>query len=87
MRTQDFDGTFDGYLERVHPADRGPQRRGLERLLEEGESATSEYRILRGDGAERRIRSRVVVERELDGTPRRLLGVCTDITDDADRPA
>lgn len=40
-----------------------------------------EYRIVRGDGAERRIRDRGFVVRNLGGTPYRVAGLAEDVTD------
>lgn len=82
LRDGDFDGTFKGYLERVHPDDREAQRGGLEALMRDGESRTAEYRIVRGDSSVGWIRSQVAVVRARDGAPRRLIGVLRDITDE-----
>lgn len=82
LREDEFDNTLHGYLRRVHPDDRATNLGDVQRLLAEGDSFGSQYRIRRGDGAVRWVSSRVSVERDSNGAARRLLGVCRDITDE-----
>ena len=80
LRRDEFDGTFEAYVRRVHPDERAERRSEFERLMSEGGVLESTQRIRRGDGSFTRIQSRVEVEQGPQG-PRRLLGVCWAIGD------
>lgn len=85
LRRDDFDGTFDGYLQRVHPDDRAARRADLEQLMRDGDDLVADHRIRRGDGAVRWLHSRTSVERDSSGRPVRMRGTCRDITDERAR--
>ena len=76
-----FEGTIEGYLQRVHPDDRDERRRLIERALAGEDPGVSEERILRSDGEVRIVRSRVRVVRGEDGRPLRLIGACEDVSE------
>lgn len=70
----------DSWLDSVHPEDRErmlqyvPQNSQLDQMQEE-------YRIIRTDGAIRWISTDILVVRDKDGTPLRLVGLVEDISD------
>lgn len=73
--------TLDTFLQRVLPEDRATTRTNVERALTTGEPFDFEERIVRPDGAIRRLRSRGGVMYDATGRPARLMGVCQDITE------
>lgn len=77
----EFTPNLDGYLSRVHPEDRGKAQSVVERALAGDNSFEFEERILRPDGSVRLLASRGRVERDAEGRPIRLYGVCHDVTD------
>jgi PAS domain S-box-containing protein len=76
-----FDGTMSTYLSLVHPEDRPKAEARLRRTAREGGSLTGDLRILRHDGAVRRIFSRGDVIRNEDGRIVRVVGAAMDITE------
>jgi len=82
LRPDEFVGTATAYFELIHPEDRDRQRSAIEQLLRDGDKRVDEYRIVRRDGEVRRVRSHISVERDGDGAPERVLGVCRDVTDE-----
>jgi PAS domain S-box-containing protein len=77
----DTELTLQTFLDRVLPEDRDSTRTHVQRAIDSGEPFDFEERIRRPDGAVRVLRSRGTVKRGSDGTPRHLLGVCQDITE------
>lgn len=80
-RRPDSRGTFDEWLERVHPDDREMARAAAQNCFETGMPYTIEYRIRRADNGEERWLqshgSRIDYE---DGRPSRLVGISFDVT-------
>ena len=75
LRHDEFDGTVEGYLHRVHPEDRDQRRAEIAQVISERSSLESASRIRRGDKSFLRIRSRVEVEPDASGCLH-LMGVC-----------
>ncbi len=73
--------TFDGYIERIHPADRERVLELINGILTLHRPYEHEYRIVMDDGSVRWVRSRVAVVAEEGGAVRRLAGHCQDVTD------
>ena len=76
----DFEGTYDAYLELVHPEDREERQEVIARVLRTGEDADDVHRIVRADGEVRWLRTRVTLRRGGDGL--RLVGACQDVSED-----
>jgi PAS domain S-box-containing protein len=77
-----FAGTFDAYLDLVHPEDRQRLQDVVGAALEGGsDSYYIEHRIIHPDSSERWIGSNGQVRRDEAGTPFGLIGVAADITD------
>jgi PAS domain S-box-containing protein len=77
----EFNPSYGGLLERVHPDDRGRVRRTLDTAIAGGESHELEFRIVRPAGDVRWVHSKGRVHRDGRGTPARVLGVSIDITE------
>ena len=80
LRPGEFPGTFDAFLERVHPDDREAVRRAFLNAVDEG-SLDLEYRIVCPDGTVRWLECHGRVVRGREGLERRMIGVCADITE------
>jgi PAS domain S-box-containing protein len=72
--------SFDGFLERVHPADRAAVRDAIERCLKEKGEFSVEHRLVRSDGTLRVLQSsgRVATDR---GVVLRMTGTAQELTD------
>lgn len=75
-----FEGTFEAYQHDIHPDDRERVLRSVARTLE-GEEHHVSYRIVRPDGVERVVEAHGRLLRDEAGEPQRVVGVCTDVTD------
>ncbi|MBI1865196.1 MAG: PAS domain-containing protein [Nitrospirae bacterium] len=76
-----FDGTYEGFLARVHAEDREFVRREVSAALLEGKLFSIDYRIVQPDKAERRIFAQGEVTRDANGKPVRMAGTVLDITE------
>jgi PAS domain S-box-containing protein len=75
-----FGGTFDEYQSDIHPDDRERVLGQIAHSLE-GAAHRLEYRIVRPDGEMRWLEARGELFRAADGSPLRMLGICTDVTE------
>ncbi len=76
-----FDGTYEGFLARVHAEDREFVRREVTAALLEGKLFSIDYRIVQPNKAERRIFAQGEVSRDANGKPVRMAGTVLDITE------
>jgi PAS domain S-box-containing protein len=76
-----FGGTFEAYQKDIHPDDREHVLRAISETLEQGREHRIEYRILLPSGDTRWVEGRGNISRHESGTPIRMIGVCTDVTD------
>jgi PAS domain S-box-containing protein len=74
-------GGYEDFLSRVHPEDRAFVSESVARALQEGGALDYEFRIVLPDGRVRWIADQGRVERDADGRPVYLTGVCMDVTD------
>jgi two-component system, cell cycle sensor histidine kinase and response regulator CckA len=81
MRTEDCEGTFQGFLSRVHEDDRGRVRNALERTAMEVGDHMVEFRFQRADGELGWLNLAARVLPDPTGRPSRVVGVGTDMTD------
>lgn len=81
MSPDEFDGRVETFFEMVHPEDRDAVRRSAADAKAGLREYEVEHRIVRRDGSERWVHQRARVERDSEGRPVRLLGVCQDITE------
>ncbi len=75
-----FAGTVEAFLRFVHPDDRSKATSSLADLAA-GDSRTTQYRIVRPDGAVRLLHEEAVVVRDTTGAPVRYVGSTQDITE------
>jgi PAS domain S-box-containing protein len=75
-----FDGTFQSYEREIHPEDRERVLASIQRALSEGVPHEVEYRIVGIDGTVRWVEGKGRVEHGPDGRPRRMTGVCMNVT-------
>lgn len=73
--------TYEGFIELIHPDDRAAAEGALQRALEGGEAYAVAHRLIRADGGERMMICRGRVDRDLDGTPLRMVGASLDLTE------
>jgi PAS domain S-box-containing protein len=76
-----FPGTFEAFVSRLHPQDRDRIAGLVAGALAQRADLDFEERILRSDGEVRWLRSRATLVLNADGTPRRMVGTCIDITE------
>src|SRR5262245_57783572 len=76
-----FAGTFEGFLDGVHPEDRRRVLDAIHQATGHGKDYQIEYRARREDGAEVWLEGRGRVILGEDGTPVWMLGICMDITE------
>src|SRR5262245_6581338 len=69
LEPQSTPGTFEGYLNLVHPDDRDRVKLAVQTALQEGTSFEHEERIVRADGSIRFLHSRGRVLRAAGGGP------------------
>lgn len=75
-----FDGSFETYIDRIHPNDREPMLASIDTAVKGGPDHMLETRIIRPNGDERWLLTRSKVERDAAGAARRMVGVTLDIT-------
>ncbi|MCC6790650.1 MAG: PAS domain-containing protein [Thermomicrobiales bacterium] len=76
----EFDGTFERFLQFIHPGDRTAFDLALQRALEAGEDFTVDFRVSGHDGTIRWIRGQGRVFRNESGEPIRVIGIGLDVT-------
>jgi PAS domain S-box-containing protein len=72
---------LSGYLDRVHPEDRGAVEAAVRRSIDEGVGHEIEYRVAMADGGVRWIASRAEPICDVAGRVTRLVGTLMDITE------
>ncbi len=77
----EFQGTFEAYMERIHPDDRIMVRGNIEETLRTYAPFRSEYRILFPDGTIRNAEAHGEMVFDEQGKPLKLVGTCQDITE------
>lgn len=80
IRRKDFDGQLVSWEKFVHPDDLAAVMALPELQQRDGSRFSQEFRIIRGDGEERHIRSIGMITRNFRGTPLRMTGVNFDVT-------
>jgi len=76
----EWKGTFEAFLELVHPEDRSLVEQAVNKTLALG-TAQVEHRIVRPNGEVRFVRERTETFHISDGKAVRIVGTCQDITD------
>ncbi|HUR95826.1 MAG TPA: PAS domain S-box protein [Gemmatimonadales bacterium] len=73
--------TFDDFLARIHPDDRGAVATAFRHSADSGVDLDLEFRVVRPDGSVRWLRDHGKVLYDLAGDPVALTGACVDITE------
>ena len=84
LEPQQFVATYQGFLDRIHPDDREPFKQNIERAFGDGRPFSFEHRIVRPDGAVRRLHARGCLLVNQEGKPVRMTGTGEDITERMD---
>jgi PAS domain S-box-containing protein len=80
-----FGGTFEEYARDLHPDDRQRVMTTITETVAEKREHHLEYRIVRPDGEVRWLHARGRFVFDRSGEPVRLVGVCTDITEEKEQ--
>jgi PAS domain S-box-containing protein len=76
-----FGGTFEAFVERIHPDDRASVLETVEKAMKVGADFSVEYRTIRPDGAVRWLSGAGRVQLGEQGEPVRAIGISLDITE------
>jgi PAS domain S-box-containing protein len=76
----EFDGTFDGHLDSVHPADREALRAAVAEAVASGHPLEQEYRVALTEDGARWVHTRAEPTIGSDGTVVGLRGIAQDVT-------
>lgn len=76
-----FDGTFDAFLDRVHPEDLEMVRKAVEDVLKGKHVDSLEHRIVRPDGDVRYVSESAQISFDESGNPARMVVTILDITE------
>lgn len=76
-----FEGTYEGFADRIKAEDRPAVERAIEAARESNDRYEREFRIVRDDDVERWLLGLGTVISDEQGEPKRLVGVNVDITD------
>jgi PAS domain S-box-containing protein len=79
--TSEFDATYEGFMARVHPEDRGPVEAGITNAFETRGRFSHDHRIVRPDGGVRWVHAEGQVIVDDAGRPLRMVGIGQDITE------
>jgi PAS domain S-box-containing protein len=81
LTRQQFTGTYQSFLSRVHPDDAEHTKMVITQALRSVTPFIYDHRVVRPDGRVRMLHTRGDVVADADGTPVRLVGSCWDVTD------
>ena len=84
LTDKEFEASFEGYLERIHPDDRNFVRKEIEKAYDSYRPFNFEHRIMRPDGTIRSVQARGKVVRDEAGRAIRMFGSSQDITERRD---
>lgn len=81
LKPDEFEASFEGFLERIHAPHRERVRQTIETAYREGKPFEMEELIVRPNGEKRVLFTRGEVIQDADSQPIRLIGVCQDVTE------
>lgn len=81
LKPQEFEASYDAFVEAVHPADRSRVKASVQQALDHNQPYDIEHRVVHPDGRVRVVRERGRVTRDEQGAPVHMLGTVQDITD------
>ncbi len=80
-RGQENSGTFDGYLQRIHPDDRDRVRDQVQAAIKAGQGFQGDRRIVRPNGEIRHVQTCVELVKNDAGRVVSMHGICFDVTE------
>ncbi|MHA4844113.1 PAS domain-containing sensor histidine kinase [Flavitalea antarctica] len=80
ITASDFDGSYEEWMQFIHPDDKERVHRELQNALATTENLDTVFRIVRHDGSVRYIKAVALVEKNARGIPVRLIGTSQDVT-------
>jgi PAS domain S-box-containing protein len=80
LRSKSFPGTYEAFLNLIHPEDHKKVVEQITRALEESSEYEAEFRIIRPDESMHYISAKGKIFRDEMDSPIRMAGVCWDIT-------
>ncbi len=78
-----FDGSYAGFLDAINEEDRGALDANLQQALAKGDGFRTRYRLARSAGSDERCIEMSGTVFTEGGSPRRLIGLCYDVTERA----
>ncbi len=81
LKAQEINGSYETFLNSVHPDDRETVKKAVNEALYENKPYNVDYRIVLPNGAERFIHAQAEVVFDQSGAPVRMFGTVQDITD------
>ncbi|KFE62386.1 ATP-binding protein [Hyalangium minutum] len=81
LEPEDFLGTYEGFVERLHPEDRDAVVNALSTHLEHGTPYDASFRLRHADGSYRTCMGRGRAQRDVSGRPVRMAGIIDDVTE------
>jgi len=81
LRPQEFEATYEAFLNSVHPADTEFVKRSVNEALYENRPYDIEHRIVRPDGSVRVVHEESDIILSAEGKPVKMVGVVHDITE------
>ena len=81
LQPAEFEATYQGFLERVHPDDRESIQRKIEAVMAGKDRYVVDHRIVRPDGEVRHVHGKARVLRDDRGELVRLVGTSEDVTE------
>ncbi|MEZ6126670.1 MAG: PAS domain-containing protein [Planctomycetaceae bacterium] len=81
LQPTEFAGTFQAFMQRVHPEDQARIQQSLDDAAGNGGNFRSAERILRPNGEVRWLESQGRLQIDANGRPLKLVGICRDVTD------
>ena len=79
--TPGYQPNYEGYLDRIHPDDRDRVVTAIQSAMFQGVPYRIRHRIVRTDGDVRTLNAQGEVEFSADGQPRRMVGICQDVSE------
>ncbi len=80
LSVEEFDGTDDSFTRQVHPKDRESIIKAVEESIRLGKPVDIEYAAVLSDNSLNYIKCRGILIKDVSGNPKRIVGVCLNIT-------
>lgn len=81
LAPQEFDATYEAFMNSVHPDDRDLVNKSVNEAVSENKPYSIDHRVVLPDGTERIVHEQAAVTFDETGKPVRMAGIVQDITD------